>query len=149
MNTQITEVALTGALSLSPQVERLLGRKRPPHPDPASFPMRGDLLLQVTLDPSVYNIGDGNERCRGNLALSLYDGVCWRRFDVETLTRMHRFENPAQLSAVELWLRTTVLRHTGRLCCAVEKVEGEKRLTAYCLGAGAADAASASATVPS
>ncbi|HYD01177.1 MAG TPA: hypothetical protein VEB22_08120, partial [Phycisphaerales bacterium] len=107
-------------LLLSDQVTRLLGaRKRTGEAAPdRSFPLIGDLLMQVVLDPSVYTLTDDTERCRGTVTLALFDTVCWRRFDIRSLTTMSRVETALQLAGVERWLRTIAASKAGQVCRA-------------------------------
>jgi len=44
-------------------------------------PQVGDLRLAATIDPGARSGRRGSE-CRGSLTASIFDGCCWRRFDL-------------------------------------------------------------------
>ena len=60
--------------------------------------------------------GEAHPPCQGAVIASIFDGVCWQRFDVASITRTYRFNNCAQLTAVLRWVRTSVASSAGRPC---------------------------------
>ena len=93
----------------------------PDHPsqavptDEGVHPRPGDLRLEATLDPDARS-GDHRASVQGSLAACVFDGLCWRRFDLSGLTGMHHFSNTVQLHALQRLVRIAAENAAGRTC---------------------------------
>jgi len=137
--------------------------------DDGQQPLVGDLRISATIDPSVRTAGggwDGNGKrtaagagdgrgaarpsagawrgethppCQGVVIASIFDGVCWQRLDVGSITRSFRFNNCTQLTAVLRWVRTAVANSAGRVCTARPADRDRGLPSAYILTAATPD----------
>ncbi|HYD02244.1 MAG TPA: hypothetical protein VEB22_13535 [Phycisphaerales bacterium] len=79
-------------------------------------PRIGDLRLAVTVDHDARIVTTDESIGRGRVVASFFDGLCWRRFDVASLTRNTAFEGRDQLSAVLRWTERAAREAAGRAC---------------------------------
>lgn len=106
-----------------------------PHPanDPALAvpcdegcqPLTGDVRLAGALDHQTAK----RPVVRGTLTASVFDGVCWRRLDLKTLTSVVRFERVEEFHALLKLLVWVVNESRGRTC--VPALDSEERLMGY------------------
>jgi hypothetical protein len=93
--------------------------------DEGSQPLIGDVRLAGALDHEPSQ----RPQCRGTVTASVYDGVCWRRLDLKSLTCVVRFERPEEFHALMKLLAWIVKESSGRLCTPALDTEG--RLMGY------------------
>ncbi|MBY0396058.1 MAG: hypothetical protein K2X91_06240, partial [Thermoleophilia bacterium] len=93
-------------------------------PDDGRQPFTGDLRLSATLDPDARVSATREFPCVGNIVASIFDGVCWQRFDLTSLTTNTRFNSAVQLQGALRWACTTVQNSAGRVCRGAASPEG-------------------------
>lgn len=105
-------------------------------------PSRGDLKLSSTLDAKG-RLAFQNERSAslvsGVLCASVYDGVCWRRFDLRSITPRAAYPNPALLESIVASIRAAAELSAGQECGFTsadneEQNPGEPVVIVVCLG---------------
>lgn len=114
-------LSLTGRVLLSSQTLTLLEATPSYCNGPASntWPLPGDLRLDTAIDAterSGKEAGAGLKDRRGLITATIFDGVCWKRFDASGVTQTRLFANAAQLDGLLRWMCRVVNHSAGRLC---------------------------------
>ncbi|HYD00641.1 MAG TPA: hypothetical protein VEB22_05390 [Phycisphaerales bacterium] len=79
-------------------------------------PTTGDLRLAVTINQDARTLTTDDNIGRGHIVASFFDGLCWGRFDLASLTRNTAFDGRKQLNGVLRWIGKTAQEAEGRPC---------------------------------
>ena len=100
------------------------GRVTPP--EDARPPLTGDLRLTVSVDAEARILGgkrggltgDSAELRRGVLTASVFDGLVWRRFDLQCISSSNAFNSLEELEALQATVRAAAEGVAGKVCVA-------------------------------